>query len=810
MRILVFALSLFLTLSLHSQAIVPAGPSALFASQPVGPGAYSPTMNTTNPSVGNCVVWLPGPLLGDAPCTTVVGQAGAGVLASAYKWQQSPLSPVALSVGMNVITLSPCPLGLFINSTQYTPTQYVYIAGTGVSEAALATRVSGHSGDPSCQISMTTGAHGAGYTVGTASGGIKEASEAARNPVGRTTEINGGLVYVDEAGAPYRVYAPLHFESSYQDIVGAGGRIECYVSGTNGWKDDDCIVVGSRASAILTQNVVLDGLIIHAANGNTVNYAFDAIHVNAQSTVVRNPRIIYSASSLNGEPTGSFNSYVSVCDDEAFTLDGVDVTDSHGLRGDRVGQAVYALPEGHTRNSNNCFAVGWLRSINGNMQCGGNVIRWLSGNGLHINDSVIQGFSQFGILTGAPTGGFNPNTQIDNAYYESNCTNPDYVAAGAAGFAAHAQAGVLTQGGNVNARGSTGFTGAMPMFACSGAAGSTAFNYWVVPNQSGAGQGNGGGAPLYIGNTAATCSGTVTGYFPSIPGAVGGMILYDVIRSTGVGANLVVPYTAGCAGGAVNTCGSVVVGKAVGGGTVETFTDDVSLNTTAYAVPAFSFVPYLPFWPGNLILSAAFPTNRTQVPVATFAGEMNLGGGNGVGIINVNSGSVASTWSLAGTNGPLGTPDVHLGGWNTATLLFRGAQANSDGVNMKGRLNFIGTSLSGFNAGSIITLVDSNPDKTTSTPTFRPVMDAADVWIGEDNPGFVNRFNVPLAFGAPTMISFYINSLPDGASWKARLTGSSFAIPGGSAGHATCWKNDGKTIGFCSTAIAADGTCTCN
>jgi autotransporter adhesin len=33
---------------------------------------------------------------------------------------------------------------------------------------------------------------------------------------------------------------------------------------------------------------------------------------------------------------------------------------------------------------------------------------------------------------------------------------------------------------------------------------------------------------------------------------------------------------------------------------------------------------------------------------------------------------------------------------------------------------------------------------------------------------------------------------------------------GGLAGHATCWKADRKTIGYCSTVVAADGTCTCN
>ena len=76
----------------------------------------------------------------------------------------------------------------------------------------------------------------------------------------------------------------------------------------------------------------------HAANGNAATFANDAIHVNAQSTVIRNPKFDYSKTSAHGNPIGSFNSYVSVCDDEAFTLDGLDVHDGFGLRGIGAGK----------------------------------------------------------------------------------------------------------------------------------------------------------------------------------------------------------------------------------------------------------------------------------------------------------------------------------------------------------------------------------------------------------------------------------------------------------------------------------------
>jgi len=134
---------------------------------------------------------------------------------------------------------------------------------------------------------------------------------------------------------------------------------------------------------------------------------------------------------------------------------------------------------------------------------------------------------------------------------------------------------------------------------------------------------------------------------------------------------------------------------------------------------------------------------------------------------------------LDGAAGGLGSISVQLGGYNTATLLMRNKVAYAEAANVKGRLNFIGTNLTGFHNGSIITLVDSNPDKTVATSNYRPTMDAEDVWIGSDNAAYSNRKNMPLAFGGPVSISNYISTLPDGESWKERLTAKekTLAIP---------------------------------
>jgi hypothetical protein len=712
--------------------------------------------------------------------------------ASDFNWHQTPAVPATLSSGTNTIILSPCPRGFMVNTApiaaQYVPTHYVYITGSDHAEAAKITRISGYAGDASCRFGVTlANSYAEGYTVGSASGGIKEASEAARSQTG--WGFQGGQVVIDSAGSPYKIYAPLHFETSYQTIRQGGGRLECYVA------SDDCVVVGRRDTQTATQNVVLDDVTFHAANGNVTNFAWDAIHVNARSTVIRNPKFEYSATSRNGSPTGSFNSYVSVCDDEAFTLDGLDVYDGAGLRGDRRGQVVYALPEGHTRDTNNCYAVGWLQHINGNLQCTGNVVTWLSGNGLRVSDSVVEGFSQYGIRTGTPTGGYNGNTQLDNDYFEvGGCTNPDYVDAGAKGVAARAMAGVITQGGQVTAHGSTGLTGAMPQFTCSGSSGNAQFNYWVVANlimlpQNTTPQKNRQSAPLYLGNTSTKCSGTLTGYFPAIRPYLGGSIQYDILRTTGAAGSIVAPYSGGCPAGSVSACGAVVVGKIPSGGGIESFTDNLANKTSNYSLHEMSFVPYLEFWPGNLVLSAAHDTDVNQVPVATFAGESDLIGGTGVGIVSVNGSYAPSSFSLMGTGGAygllsgsaggLGSVSVQLGGYNTATLLMRNKDAYAEAANTKGRLNFIGTNLTGFSQGSIITLVDSNPEKTVATSNYRPGMDVEDVWIGSDNAAYSARKSMPLAFGTPISISNYIDSLPDGAHWKERLTAKekTLAVP---------------------------------
>ena len=68
---------------------------------------------------------------------------------------------------------------------------------------------------------------------------------------------------------------------------------------------------------------------------------------------------------------------------------------------------------------NRWSAVGWLKHLNISLQCAGKGVEWLSGNGLRISDSVIQGWSLFGVRVSNQRGGFGGFVS-ENVYYEAS------------------------------------------------------------------------------------------------------------------------------------------------------------------------------------------------------------------------------------------------------------------------------------------------------------------------------------------------------------------------------------------------------
>ena len=107
-------------------------------------------------------------------------RAGSGVTAgmaatkysSDFNWSQSPSTNLS-TPGAKTVNLAACVAGVLASEPQY----YVYVAGTGTAEAVLVTGGSCQGDGQSGTLQFTTAnAHPAGYTVGSASSGIRRRS----------------------------------------------------------------------------------------------------------------------------------------------------------------------------------------------------------------------------------------------------------------------------------------------------------------------------------------------------------------------------------------------------------------------------------------------------------------------------------------------------------------------------------------------------------------------------------------------------------------------------------------------------------
>ena len=696
----------------------------------------------------------------------------AAKYASTYNWIQSPTIPPALVPGANTITLKPCPRGLRVADppglvSHVAPHEYVYIAATGDPEAALIAGGGGHAGDASCTIDVTLKyPHPAGYSAGSATGGIKEASEDAMflaEPYGGgARRRQGGMVVLDTAGSPYKIHAPVYIEATNQLISGAGATIDCYLL------DEDCMKVGDN-NANHFGSIQLEHLRFHP---NLIGGTNSALYVNANATIVRDVTVLYSSTHA------TFGHLVTVCDDQAFTLDGLNYG-GIGIRNDAkfVGSVVYAPGP-----FNKCSAVGWLKNMQISGQGSGNGVDWQSGNSLHVSDSVIQGFSQFGIRTGTMRGGYSP-TQIDNVYMELNTPmNP----AGNIGAA-----GIIVVGSRLSAKTEMLAVGGQPSYARTG---STHYVYWIVARDSTRGT----SLPLQSGYADTDGKGNIIVSWPRInpektnAGKTNGektsadSISYDILRTEGEGNALKAPYGKGDF--------AVVTGVPQCAGEVCQATDSQAPLKPYEVSKNPSFKPILMFWPGSLILSGGAYADLVIPPVTNVSPVIS---------------TLPNVPSVFAERCPRGTPGVYAvcfageSGENNqprvmGTLMQNGPASGRPDFNVKGRLNFLNSPAGSLGPSHIITLVDSDPAKTLADAIHRPVNDDKDTYIGLDvSAGGAGLSQAQLAFGAPVSVSNYIGNKGDGAHWKERLTASekTFAVPVAIQKGNTLTVGDGSPLG---------------
>ena len=182
------------------------------------------------------------------------------------------------------------------------------------------------------------------------------------------------------------------------------------------------------------------------------------------------------------------------------------------------------------------------------------------------------------------------------------------------------------------------------------------------------------------------------------------------------------------------------------------------------------YFPLLDFWPGSLVLSS------------------NQDSGSGLdGARAWMDSAPPGVVAVQGTVAPalIATNCDSLSSWTPLWLSCYSAMApaaffeqgafllavkpNADAglrTNLKGRLNF---STLGTGPGHIITLSDSNFQKTIATANNRPTNDANDAFIGYDQ-GDGTPANIGISVGAPQSISNYIGNVGDGTNWLERLT----------------------------------------
>lgn len=734
--------------------------------------------------------------------------AGERYVTPEWNWQQRPPDDLTIP-GSVTIHLSPCPLGVDTKSGSEYYKYVVYISGKGISEAVPVTGGSCAPGTSGGTIMVTTAyPHAAGYTVGSASGGIQEAwNDAWTSDLG-TTASNDAAPYVKlMAGINYNVYATVYLRGRGGVLDGAGALIACSTR-------DRCIYIGTTKAAAYvayhklynltgTSSVNVDGAQVASVVATSGTYTLttasnhpfvvgdvvDCEYYSQNSsqhwvgTVNAVPNstsftVSYgSASFAAGANTfgfcGLLNAFIENNSDHVAVQD-INLTQvaafgmgyfDYGIVNDNDQQFIIERAANRSSliiRSDANFPMGafvYQRTDGGNagityvhnsefsnVNCatGG-------GNGFVMSDTVCQGFPVYAVRY---FGGLQPAT-FSNIYQESTGATPNPLYGYAAQMAYAVQGGVGTK-----------FVGTFPtqgypaMFA-SGGSGTNERTYFVVPRSSSMGYG-----PLMFAGyaQAATSTTNVTVTWPSIELQDGvyhqsvGTLTWDILVTMGQSA--VTPYGTGMFAIATNAAVSC------GTNGMCSFTD-TQAAPVSYTVQAQQFTPVFWFWPSNFVI------NNTTIFVDAVAYEptaLASQGSTGVSIVaaQCDAGGAGRRRNPIWVS-CLASPSSYGTQFLGTVLQEIDPSNNGPNVNSKGRLNFgkaVGT------PNDLITLTDSNFAKTITTPGQRPSNDAGDAAIGLDQSG-------GLAQRAGTSISSYINVVPNGTNFLERLTatGKTFNVP---------------------------------
>lgn len=714
-----------------------------------------------------------------------------------YIWSASPAGSLTATVQATV-TLTPCPKGVDTSNNADSP-YIIRVAATGTPEQVQVTGGTCTSGATTGTVIFTpAGSHGAGFTLGTATSGIKEALNAFPGP-------NSHLIVPPILGgnaAAYPIYTKVIVNNSRTTIDAAGALVQCFTR-------DSCVFIGNLTNASGGAGVTLNGLrFLAGTNVDGVRITNASVTSNVMTvTVASHPfvagdklavvlavpgqttlRNLVTVTSVTGttivfpvtaRPDFSIlSAFGTIALQNAMIEDNGEGTNLTNIKVNSFGNPAkfsnYVVFDDDQAALMHHFIVdgstllvtanwtGWVVWINGtavvtidgqsdlSASCG-NGIHALGGNGLSIKDTIIQAYSQHAIWQGRS--GLQGIT-LSNVYFEvASCPNlaiPGGTLISANGILQHSQLVKSDNGYHA-----FGPLGQMPPFSQTG---SNNRYYYIVVQAATPG---GPSIPLYAGYASSDNTTPITVYWNQIVGSsVSGAISYDVLVTTGTPTP---PAPNGTGNYSIATANS---GSCSAG--ICSFTDNFTAPSSYTVLPPRWF-PLLWEWPGGIVTSSiadiantlnpAMPTyvsdyvnSDTFSPLITTSGVQTVFGSQ------CSDASPAISWTVC---------PAYVSSFNAALPIQYGVPwpgtAGVTVTGLKGRYIFEGATST---PNHFITLFDSNPAKTFATLGHRPVSDANDMYIGtDDTVGNVRD----LALGAARNTSFYSGNVGDGTSWSARI-----------------------------------------
>lgn len=393
---------------------------------------------------------------------------------------------------------------------------------------------------------------------------------------------------------------------------------------------------------------------------------------------------------------------------------------------------------------------------------GSNCATIYNSNEFFFQNSVCQAQGAWEFLISDTNGNYQ-GAAFTNIYSESSLsTNPanparsPWPGLGSAGLIG----GPLSLVGTYTLSGEGGFSGSLPTIG----SGSTTYVYYVVARDLTAGTQT---SPLPVMYEQENSSSQVAVKWPRLAGETD-TIVYDLLRNpapqgtmNAAGGGYIAPYEGGCNGGTASACGFVALGLAQCSGFVCSYEDNTANATSAYSIKNGNFAPNPTFWPGTAVLS--------NNPLQSFGGELPVTGiaFDGAPTLyadycsnygdNVSGGYTVCAGSITTPNNAV--PD------QAPLMLTDGGAAGGGGTpGAKGRLIFETTANSNAAYHQVITVYDSNPEKTQATTGHRPVGDPGDMYLGIDPNKYL------MIGGGTNGIAQYINNIGDGSNWEELLT----------------------------------------